>query len=122
MYCTKCGAQIDDSAIACPKCGAPTKNYKPRPAAQPQTTVNVSSRQAQPSSSAFSESWKFAVGILILLLGASAFLQSWRDWSWVSLAVSIVAILGGAMLLAWGIVGVKAAAHPSKSEDKEIHV
>lgn len=27
MYCSKCGAGIDDEAIVCPKCGCPTKNY-----------------------------------------------------------------------------------------------
>ena len=27
MYCTKCGAQINDEAIICPKCGCPTANY-----------------------------------------------------------------------------------------------
>ena len=27
MYCTKCGAEIDDNAIACPNCGCATINY-----------------------------------------------------------------------------------------------
>lgn len=27
MFCYKCGAQIDDEAIVCPKCGCATKNY-----------------------------------------------------------------------------------------------
>lgn len=26
MYCKYCGAQIDDRAVICPKCGAPVKN------------------------------------------------------------------------------------------------
>lgn len=121
MYCTKCGAQIDDSAIACPRCGVPTKNFKQQAAAQ--TTVNVAARQRQTQTppAALAESWKFAVGILILLLGAGSFLQNWRDWSWVSLAVSLIAILGGAMLLAWGIVGVKAT-RSRESTDEEMHV
>lgn len=28
MFCYKCGAQIDDQAVVCPKCGCPTKNYQ----------------------------------------------------------------------------------------------
>ncbi len=27
MYCKKCGAQIDDEAVICPKCGCATDNY-----------------------------------------------------------------------------------------------
>lgn len=29
MYCSKCGAQIDDAAIICPRCGCATQNYRP---------------------------------------------------------------------------------------------
>lgn len=28
MFCCKCGAQIDDAAIACPHCGCATSNYR----------------------------------------------------------------------------------------------
>lgn len=28
MYCRKCGAQIDDEAAICLKCGVPTHNFK----------------------------------------------------------------------------------------------
>lgn len=27
MYCKKCGGQMDDTAVICPSCGAPTENY-----------------------------------------------------------------------------------------------
>lgn len=27
MFCYKCGAEIDDSAVVCVKCGCATKNY-----------------------------------------------------------------------------------------------
>lgn len=27
MYCTKCGAEINEQAIVCPKCGCATANY-----------------------------------------------------------------------------------------------
>lgn len=29
MYCSKCGAQIDDAAVICPRCGCATQNYRP---------------------------------------------------------------------------------------------
>lgn len=28
MYCQKCGEEIDDKAISCPRCGVPTVNYQ----------------------------------------------------------------------------------------------
>ena len=37
MFCKKCGKQIDDSAIMCPSCGAPTDNYIQ---AQPNVIIN----------------------------------------------------------------------------------
>lgn len=27
MFCSNCGAQIDDKAVVCVKCGVPTNNY-----------------------------------------------------------------------------------------------
>ena len=27
MFCSKCGAHIDDMAVVCPRCGCPTGNY-----------------------------------------------------------------------------------------------
>jgi uncharacterized membrane protein YvbJ len=28
MFCSKCGNEIDDSALVCPNCGCPTSNYE----------------------------------------------------------------------------------------------
>jgi hypothetical protein len=28
MFCSNCGAQIDDKAVVCVKCGAPTPNFR----------------------------------------------------------------------------------------------
>ena len=43
MFCSKCGAQIDDEAIICPKCGCSTANYdQPDTQQQSQMQVNVS--------------------------------------------------------------------------------
>jgi len=33
MYCTNCGAQIDDKAVVCIKCGVPTVNFRQNPSA-----------------------------------------------------------------------------------------
>ncbi|MCD7722613.1 MAG: NINE protein [Clostridiales bacterium] len=42
MFCSKCGAQIDDQAVVCPQCGVPTSNYHQAPA-EPvqQPTINI---------------------------------------------------------------------------------
>lgn len=128
MFCVKCGAEIDDSAIACPKCGVPTKNFKrgAGAAAKVKTTVNVSANSgtvkptAHPST--FAESWKFAVGLLIILFGASAFVQGWKVWSWGVLAASTISILGGAMLFAWGIVGVRTKLRAKETKQDKVYL
>ena len=35
MYCKNCGERISDEAIACPKCGAATDNFKKQRAVAP---------------------------------------------------------------------------------------
>ena len=119
MYCVKCGAEIDDNAIACPKCGVPTKNFKRK--APVQSTINVTGQAAPQHLSTIGEAWKFAVGLLIILFGASAFVQGWQVWSWGVLAASTFAILGGSMLFAWGIVSVRAKLR-KKKEDEEVYI
>lgn len=42
MYCTKCGAQIDDTAVVCPQCGCATQNYRPNSAYWSNRQANVS--------------------------------------------------------------------------------
>lgn len=37
MYCVKCGAKINDEAMFCSECGAPTTNNQPK--AEPVTTA-----------------------------------------------------------------------------------
>lgn len=37
-YCTSCGKEIDDSAIVCPYCAAPTENWEAPQAAAPAPT------------------------------------------------------------------------------------
>lgn len=37
MYCSNCGTQIDDKAVVCVKCGAPTPNFSAQSAAAVQS-------------------------------------------------------------------------------------
>ena len=39
MFCSNCGTQIDDKAVVCPKCGAPTPNFATQSAAVQQAVV-----------------------------------------------------------------------------------
>lgn len=34
MFCSKCGKEIDNSAVVCPNCGCPTGNSQPQQSAQ----------------------------------------------------------------------------------------
>lgn len=38
MFCSKCGKEIDDTAVVCPMCGVPTPNFNQNQ--QPQVVVN----------------------------------------------------------------------------------
>lgn len=40
MYCTKCGEEINDEAVICPKCGCPTLNYATATAETEKTATN----------------------------------------------------------------------------------
>lgn len=46
MFCSKCGKEIDNSAVVCPNCGCPTGNGQPQQSAQPNYQQN--SYNAQP--------------------------------------------------------------------------
>ncbi|HLX90298.1 MAG TPA: TM2 domain-containing protein [Puia sp.] len=35
MYCSNCGAQIDDNAVVCVKCGAPTSKFRAAHSGEP---------------------------------------------------------------------------------------
>lgn len=71
MFCSKCGKEIDDSAVVCVGCGCPTANYnsnKAQPTSQnPNPSVtrtafgNISAPQAQPCSYSYSEDDKIII-------------------------------------------------------------
>lgn len=73
MYCTKCGNELDDAAVICPKCGVPTANYwatqQPDPAqsgVQQTVQVNVT---APAASNVSTKSRTVALGLCIFLGG-----------------------------------------------------
>ena len=63
MYCKKCGKQMDDTAIFCPGCGAPTDNYVPPKAEVRQETKD-------------SKTWPLVIGIISIALCLFILLQS----------------------------------------------
>jgi len=71
MFCTKCGNQLNDAAVICPKCGCPTANFKAaQPQAQQTVTVDVSSAKGVSNTAAATPmEWKKPLGIFLLLLG-----------------------------------------------------
>ena len=50
VYCSKCGAKIDDEAIACPTCGVATANYRGRNERQQPIIINNSSSSSSSAS------------------------------------------------------------------------
>ena len=77
MYCSHCGAQIDDQATVCPYCGTPTANQKQdsfiqQPQQQPYS-------QQQPAASGDAPSGGFAfLCFLFPIIGLILYLV-WKD-------------------------------------------
>lgn len=71
MFCSKCGKEIDDSAVVCIGCGCPTAKYNsnqahqntqsPTPSVMRTTYGNVSTPQAPSYTSAYSEDDKIII-------------------------------------------------------------
>lgn len=72
MYCTKCGVEIDDAAVICPKCGVPTANFtaaqQPEQSGMQQTVqVNVTA----PTGSGVSAKNRTVALLLCIFLGVA---------------------------------------------------
>lgn len=92
MYCRKCGNQMDDTAMACPKCGAPTKNYK------------------APKEEPHKRAWPIVLGVLSIVSSVAITFQSCAAGlaealgsdstdSSAGLLVAILTLAGGIVLL-----------------------
>lgn len=101
MFCTKCGNQLNDAAVICPKCGCPTANFK---AAQPQTpptiTVDVSPASETHSRTATtSVGWKLPLGVFLLLIGSFRVFTGWMDGNLYFLILGVIGVLVGAVII-----------------------
>lgn len=72
MYCTKCGNELDDAAVICPKCGVPTANFtgaqqQEQPEVQQTVQVNVTA----PVASNISPKSRTVALLLCLFLGVT---------------------------------------------------
>lgn len=105
MFCTKCGNQLNDAAVICPKCGCPTANFKAaQPQAQQTVTVDVSSMHGVSNKAAATPmEWKKPLGIFLLLLGIYMCVSGLSDIDFLVAGLGIPVIAGGSCLLAWGI-------------------
>lgn len=92
MYCRKCGNQMDDTAMACPKCGAPTRN------------------SAAPKEDTHKRAWPIVFGVLSIVasvaitfqscaVGLAEALGSDSTDSGAGLLVAILTLAGGIVLL-----------------------
>lgn len=52
MFCSKCGKEIDDSAVVCVNCGAPTQNLNKNNQQQQPIIINNSSSSSSSASAA----------------------------------------------------------------------
>jgi hypothetical protein len=73
MFCVKCGNEVDDAAVICPKCGVPTTNFKqeaPQAAAQPNIIItNTNTANATAGGFNYIQKSKWTAFFLCLFLG-----------------------------------------------------
>lgn len=112
MYCAKCGNQLDDAAVICPKCGVPTANFKPAapqsaPQAQQTIHVDVNTGTPQPTETYDSLSdpiaWRKGAGAVLLFIGVILFIASIYEGIILLLIIGCLLIAGGACLFAWSV-------------------
>ena len=74
INCKECGNEVSDKALSCPKCGAPIE--KPQEQKTVEAVKNNESQKTQTINpkEKKSSTWKIIIVILIVLLGAFAFL------------------------------------------------
>lgn len=87
MYCNKCGNQLDDNAVICPKCGCVTSK------------ADLTSVQNQTPKMGMGVLLGLVLGLIGLIIGVcmypsgttarSTFLKGW----WIAFAISIVACI-----------------------------
>lgn len=111
MFCAKCGNQLDDSAVICPRCGVPTENFKataPQAAPQAQQTVRVEVNNGQQDGNGSAiniATVKKIGGALLLAGGIVGAVNAISAGDLIYLAIGIVIIAAGSCLLSWGIYG-----------------
>lgn len=70
MYCTKCGNELDDAAVICPKCGVPTANYwAAQQPAQSDVQQTVQVNVTAPAASNISPKSRTVALLLCIFLG-----------------------------------------------------
>ena len=101
MFCTKCGNQLNDAAVICPKCGCPTANFKAaQPQAQQTVTIDVSSSsEAHGKAIAASIGWKLPLGIFLLLAGSFRVYTGWMEGNIYFLILGVIGVLVGSVVV-----------------------
>lgn len=114
MYCAKCGNELDDAAVICPKCGVPTANFKAAPPTQKaQQTVNVDVNAVQPQTTASYDSlsdpiaWRKGAGAVLLFIGVLLAIGGVYEGLILLLIIGVLLIAAGSCVFAWGIYSEK---------------
>ena len=106
MYCKKCGRQMDDTAVFCPGCGAPTDNY-------------VAPKAEKKEQVAKGKAWPLVFGILSIVFSLVILFQSCA----VGVANALIevedtsgsfGVIVALLYLSGGIVLLATRTHPKK--------
>ena len=109
VYCSKCGAQVDEVMTFCPRCGAPLKDIKPehymeqrerweRRRGEKAEKYEKGEKQEKQEKGEFRFIWAFIGGLILIFIGVVSYLESIGYRIWES-AGAIFAIAIGAIII-----------------------
>lgn len=113
MYCAKCGNELDDAAVICPKCGVPTENFKAaQPTQQTQQTVRVDVNTTPQTTDTYDSlsdpiAWRKGAGAVLMFIGAFLFIGGISEGLMLLLVIGGLLIAAGTAVFAWSIYSEK---------------
>ena len=107
IYCPDCGAENEDEAQFCIKCGAPLKEgvqpayrrYRDEKPEKYEKQEKAEKSEKDEKHEADSRRWGLLVGLLLILAGAISIAEDWWGYMWDDLWPLLIIVLG--LFIVW---------------------
>ena len=114
VYCSKCGAQVDETMTFCPRCGAPLKDMKPEPfteqrerwdrrrgeKAEKYEKHEKGEKQDKQEKGEFRFIWPLIGGLILVFIGLTLYLESIGYRVWESAGAVFTIAIGSIIVIA----------------------